>query len=59
MHRVTGDLDSYIARMRDAGVAVGRAFPPMLAYNRVSIGLPAEMEVWTRAITSLRGQGLV
>jgi hypothetical protein len=45
--------------MRDAGVAVGRAFPPMLAYNRVSIGLPAEMEVWADALRTLRGQGLV
>jgi histidinol-phosphate aminotransferase len=59
MHRVNGDLDAYIGRMRDLGIAVGRAFPPMLAYNRVSIGLPAEMAAWAEALRTLRGQGLV
>jgi histidinol-phosphate aminotransferase len=59
MHRVNGDLDAYIGRMREEGVAVGRAFPPMTSHNRVSIGLPDEMEVWAGALRKLREQGLV
>jgi histidinol-phosphate aminotransferase len=59
MHRVNGDLDAYIARMRAEGIAVGRAFPPMTSHNRVSIGLPDEMEAWAGALRKLRGQGLV
>jgi histidinol-phosphate aminotransferase len=59
MHRVNGDLDAYITGMRAEGIAVGRAFPPMLSYNRVSIGLPEEMEAWAGALRKLRGQGLV
>jgi histidinol-phosphate aminotransferase len=58
MHRVNGDLDAYIGHMRELGVAVGRAFPPMLAYNRVSIGLPAEMDAWAEALRTLRARGL-
>jgi histidinol-phosphate aminotransferase len=58
MHRVNGDLDAYIERMRGAGIAVGRAFPPMLSYNRVSIGLPDEMEMWSASLRKLRAQGL-
>lgn len=59
MHRVRGDLDAYIARMREEGVAVGRAFPPLLSHNRVSIGLPDEMEAWAGALRKLRGDGLI
>lgn len=59
MHRVNGDLNAYIRRMREEGIAVGRAFPPMLSYNRVSIGLPDEMEAWAGALRKLRGSGLV
>ncbi len=44
MHHVPGRLDTWIRRMRERGVLVGRPFPPMLNYNRVSIGLPEEME---------------
>jgi histidinol-phosphate aminotransferase len=59
MHRVNGDIAAYIARMREEGIAVGRAFPPMLSHNRVSIGLPEEMEAWAGALSRLRRQGLV
>jgi histidinol-phosphate aminotransferase len=50
MHRIQGDLSAYITRMREAGVLVGRRFPPMLSYNRVSIGLPEELQVWAGAL---------
>jgi histidinol-phosphate aminotransferase len=58
MHRISSDLQSYIGRMREAGVNVGRAFPPMLQYNRVSIGLPWEMQAWASALRQLRERGL-
>ena len=44
MHRISGDLRTYINRMREHDILVGRPFPPMLSYNRLSIGLPEEME---------------
>jgi histidinol-phosphate aminotransferase len=59
MHRVNGDLEAYITRMREEGIAVGRAFPPMVSHNRVSVGLPDEMDAWARALRKLRGQGRV
>ena len=59
MHRVPGDLRTYQRRMRERGALVGRAFPPMLAYNRVSIGLPAEMEEFTGMLREFRGKGWI
>ena len=40
----------FIAKMRAAGVEVGRPFPPMLDWARISIGLPGEMEICHRAL---------
>jgi histidinol-phosphate aminotransferase len=57
MHRINGDLTAYITRMREAGVLVGRRFPPMLTYNRVSIGLPEELQAWAGALQKLRADG--
>jgi histidinol-phosphate aminotransferase len=58
MHRLRGDVQPYIAAMREQGVNVGRAFPPMLQYNRVSIGLPWEMQAWAVALRVMRERGL-
>jgi histidinol-phosphate aminotransferase len=59
MHRINGDLQAYIARMREAGVRVGRPFPPMTDWNRVSFGLPEEMDRWAEALRGLRAMGHV
>ncbi len=50
MHRIPGDLDTYRQRMREHGIRVGRPFPPLLGYNRLSLGLPEEMERFTEVL---------
>ncbi len=57
MHRINGDLQAYIGRMREQGIRVGRPFPPMTEWNRVSFGLPEEMERWADALRSMRAVG--
>lgn len=57
MHRVAGDLKAYIERMRERGLRVGRPFPPMLDYNRLSLGLPTEMERWAETLRTFRAHG--
>jgi histidinol-phosphate aminotransferase len=57
MHRINGDLQTYIGRMREAGVRVGRPFPPMTTWNRVSFGLPEEMGRWADALKAMRAVG--
>jgi histidinol-phosphate aminotransferase len=59
MHRISGDLGTYISRMRQAGIRVGRPFPPMLTYNRLSFGLPEEMGRWAEVLRDFRGKGWV
>ena len=59
MHRVAGDLEVYISRMREHGIRVGRPFPPMLGYNRLSLGLPEEMERFTEVLRTFRERGWV
>lgn len=59
MHRINGDLGTYIGRMRDAGVRVGRPFPPMLEWNRLSFGLPEEMDRWAGTLKSFRQHGWI
>ncbi len=59
MHRISGDLDTYINRMSEAGLLVGRRFPPMLDYNRLSFSLPEHMEQWAETLRDFRGKGWV
>jgi len=59
MHRINGELRQYINRMREAGVRVGRPFPPMLEWNRVSFGLPDEMDRWADTLRGFRKNGWI
>ena len=59
MHRITGELADYRQRMEQAGWLVGRPFPPMLSYNRVSFGTPEEMERFADTLRNFRTRGWV
>ncbi len=59
MYRVRGDLSLYIGRMREHGVLVGRAFPEMTDYNRVTLGLPGEMQRFVEVLREFRTRGWV
>jgi histidinol-phosphate aminotransferase len=59
MHRINGELGTYRSRMADAGLLVGRDFPPMLDHNRLSFGLPNEMDRWASTIKDFRSKGWV
>lgn len=59
MHRISGDLRQYIQRMADAGIRVGRPFPPMVNFNRCSFGLPEEMERHAEVLREFRRKGWI
>jgi histidinol-phosphate aminotransferase len=54
MHRIEGELPAYIERMRARDIMVGRPFPPLTSYNRVSLGTPEEMARWAEALRDFR-----
>lgn len=59
MHRLTGSIRDYIERMRSHGVLVGRPFPPLENYCRVSLGLPNEMEKYSALLKQFRSKGWI
>lgn len=58
-HEITGDLKTYIDRMRESGIKVGREFPPVTGFNRLSLGTPDEMAVFVEVLKSFREKGWV
>ncbi|MDE2982412.1 MAG: aminotransferase class I/II-fold pyridoxal phosphate-dependent enzyme [Gemmatimonadota bacterium] len=59
MHRISGDLSTYRNRMAEEGFLVGRDFPPMLDWNRLSFGLPEDMGRFCETLRTFRGKGWV
>lgn len=48
-------IQEFLAKMRAEGIEVGRAFPPLLDWARITIGLPDEMEKCHRALRKVLG----
>ncbi|WP_367103736.1 histidinol-phosphate transaminase [uncultured Psychrobacter sp.] len=58
-HEIKGDLKTYIDRMRDNGIKVGRRFPPITDFNRLTLGTPDEMAIFIKVLKSFRAKGWV
>ncbi|MGP4716626.1 pyridoxal phosphate-dependent aminotransferase [Psychrobacter sp. T6-6] len=58
-HEINGDVQTYIDRMRDHGIAVGREFAPITGFNRLTLGRPDEMAVFVKVLKSFRDKGWV
>ena len=59
-HEIRGDQDTYIRRMREHGILVGRKFPPLLSYNRLSLSAtPAALGRFVDTLRMFRSRGWV
>ena len=59
-HEIRGDQTLYIRRMKEHGILVGRPFPPMLSYNRLSLSaMPEELGRFAEALRMFRRRGWV
>jgi len=54
MHKISTELQAHNTRMREQGLMVGRAFPPMTNYSRVSFGLPDQMTYFVETLKLFR-----
>lgn len=59
MHRIRGPLAQYNDRMLEHGFRVGRPFPPMTDFSRVSMGMPADMERFADTLQTFRTKGWI
>jgi histidinol-phosphate aminotransferase len=59
MHQIKGPLQEHSGRMREQGIIVGRAFPPMNDHNRVTFGLPEHMTYFVETMKLLRTQSFI
>lgn len=48
-------IAEFLPQMRAEGIEIGRAFPPLLDWARISIGLPEEMAACHRALRKVLG----
>jgi histidinol-phosphate aminotransferase len=59
MHKITTELQAHNTRMREQGIMVGRAFPPMTTWSRVSFGLPDQMAYFVETLKVLRANSFI
>lgn len=58
-HQVKGQDGEYTKAMTAKHVIVGRAFPPISGWNRLTLGTPGEMKAFVTALKAVRKEGLV
>ena len=59
MHKIQGPLNTHSQRMREQGIIVGRGFPPMTEWNRVTFGLPEHMTYFVETLKLFRSNGWI
>ncbi len=58
-HEIKGDVKTYQNRMKERHIFVGRAFPPIEGYNRLTLGTPEEMTAFVKTLKEFRTKGRV
>ena len=59
-HEIRGDHSAYQRRMQEQDILVGRAFPPLASFNRLSLSAtPEELKRFTDALRMFRQKGWV
>lgn len=58
-YQIKGDLKSFQKRMQDRHIIVGREFPPFKQWNRISLGIPAEMRAFTNELRNFAKKGWI
>ena len=58
-HEVNGEVKTYMDRMREHGIVVGREFPPIEGFSRLTLGTPDEMTVFIEVLKTFREKGWV
>ena len=58
-YEVKGEVQTYIDRMKEHGIAVGREFPSIPGFNRITLGTPEEMMVVIDTLQLFREKGWV
>ncbi|MBV7315883.1 histidinol-phosphate transaminase [Shewanella sp. NIFS-20-20] len=58
-HWVNGDTDVYQQRMQQAGILVGRQFNHTNGWNRLTLGTPAQMQLFCQTLIHFRQQGWI
>lgn len=59
LHEIKGDVKTYIDRMKDHGILVGREFPPIEGFNRLTLSTDDEMTAFIEVLKSFREKGWV
>lgn len=58
-YQIKGDLKTFQKRMEDRHIVVGREFPPFKQWNRISLGIPAEMRAFTNELRNFAKKGWI
>lgn len=58
-HKIEGDPALFNQRMKEAGIIVGRPFPPYNQWCRVTFGTPEQMVQYTNVLKDFRKKGWI
>ena len=59
LHQIKGEVKTYQERMKAQHIVVGREFPPLTGYSRLTLGTPEEMTVFVAVLKAFRDKGWV